>query len=81
MHSPYGPEPTEVTIREDTPRTVNHKNRLLQVREILNFWRLDDEWWRKPVSRMYYLIEFTNGSRLTIFHDLITGKWFKQNWV
>ena len=44
-------------------------------------WRIDDEWWRKPISRLYYLLEFTTGSRFTVFQDLITGRWYRQNWM
>ncbi|MGD0234599.1 MAG: hypothetical protein ABSC55_08670 [Syntrophorhabdales bacterium] len=51
------------------------------MKAILNTWRIDDEWWRKPISRLYYLVEFTNGSRLTVFRDVLTGKWYRQNWV
>jgi hypothetical protein len=51
------------------------------VRDVLNSWRIDDEWWRKPVSRLYYSLEFTSGSRYTVFQDLITGQWYRQNWV
>jgi hypothetical protein len=51
------------------------------VKEVLNIWRIDEEWWRKPISRLYYLVEFTSGSRFTVFQDLITGQWYRQNWV
>ena len=81
MPSPYDPEPVEVIAREGTPKAVNHRKKLLHVKAILNTWRIDDEWWRKPVSRLYYLVEFTNGSRLTVFRDVLTGKWYRQNWV
>ncbi len=81
MPSPYDSEPIEVATREGIPRTVKHRKRLLQVKEILNTWRIDDEWWRKPISRLYYLVEFTSGLRLTVFRDLINGAWYRQNWV
>ena len=81
MPSPYDPEPAKVIAREGIPKAVEHRKRLLQVKEILNVWRIDDEWWRKPISRFYYLVEFPNGLRLTVFCDLITGKWYRHNWV
>jgi hypothetical protein len=77
MGSPYDPEPIEVIA----PKAVKFRNRLLQVNEVVNTWRIDDEWWRKPISRLYYLLEFTTGSRFTVFQDLITGQWYRQNWV
>ena len=81
MRSPYEPEPIEVVAPNGTPEAVKFRNRLLQVKDVLNLWRIDDEWWRKPVSRFYYSLEFTSGSRFTVFQDLITGKWYRQNWV
>ena len=81
MPSPYDPEPIEVIATEGIPKAVNHRKRLLHVKEVLNMWRIDDQWWRKPISRLYYLVEFTSGSRLTVFRDLTTGKWYRQNWV
>jgi hypothetical protein len=51
------------------------------VKEVLNMWRIDDEWWRNSISRMYYSLGFSGGSRLTLFQDLITGQRYRQNWV
>jgi hypothetical protein len=81
MKSPYEPEPIDVIAPKGAPRAVKFRQRLLQVREVVNTWRIDDEWWRTPISRLYYLLEFTSGSRFTVFQDLITGKWYRQNWV
>lgn len=41
-------------------------------------WRVDDEWWRDPVSRKYFAVIVEGGGRLVIYQDLITGKWFTQ---
>ena len=73
MSSPCDPEPVEVIAPKGPPKAVKFRNRLLQAKEVLNTWRIDDEWWRKPISRLYYLLEFTSGSRFTVFQDLITG--------
>jgi hypothetical protein len=81
MSSPYDLEPIEVIAPKGAPKAVKFRNRLLQVNEILNTWRIDDEWWRKPISRLYYQLEFISGSRFTVFQDLITGRWHRQNWA
>jgi hypothetical protein len=81
MSSPYDPEPIEVIAPKGAPKAVKFRNRLLQVREVLNTWRIDDEWWREPISKFYYLLQFSSGSRITVFQDLITGRWYRQNWV
>jgi hypothetical protein len=49
------------------------------VKEILNTWRMDEESWREQISRLYCLLEFSSGSRFTVFKDLITGQWRRQN--
>ncbi len=43
-----------------------------------NQWRIDDEWWREPVSRHYYLLELAGGALLTVFRDLHTSTWWEQ---
>jgi hypothetical protein len=48
------------------------------VEGILDRWRIDDEWWRKGVSRMYYQLALAGGTTVTVFHDLITDEWFVQ---
>jgi hypothetical protein len=81
MNSPYDPEAIEVIAPKGAPKAVKFRDKLLQVKETLKAWRIDDEWWREPISRFYYLLEFTSGKRFTVFQDLITGRWYRQNWV
>ncbi len=45
------------------------------MREVVNRWRVDDDWWRVPISRMYYLVT-TPTMLLEIFEDLCTGDWY-----
>jgi hypothetical protein len=80
--SPYDPEGIEVVAAPGgEPKAVRVRKRHLQVKGIVNMWRIDEEWWRRPVSRLYFSVEFSNGARMTIFHDLETGQWYRQNWV
>jgi hypothetical protein len=44
-------------------------------------FNVDEEWWRKQTSRLYYSLVFTSGSSLTVFQDLMTGRWYRQNRV
>jgi hypothetical protein len=51
------------------------------VASIEDSWRVDDEWWRKdPVSRMYYRVLLAGGQQLTVFKDLISGSWYRQQY-
>jgi len=51
------------------------------VSELLDHWRIDDEWWRaEEISRMYYEVILNSGRRIIIFKDLITDLWYTQNY-
>jgi hypothetical protein len=79
--SPFEPELVEVITAGGQPSCVTFKKRRQKVQEISNLWRIDDGWWQKPVARLYYALELEGGSRITVFHDLIGGKWYRQNWT
>jgi hypothetical protein len=49
--------------------------KVLQIRER---WRIDDEWWRRPISRAYYAIVLDDGRVLTLYHDLLEEAWYVQ---
>lgn len=42
--------------------------------EVCARWRVDTDWWRVEISRMYYEV-CTPTALLTLFHDLISGVW------
>jgi hypothetical protein len=75
------PEP--LVVEEDTagwPLAVMLGRRLI-VSAIEDVWRLDDEWWRaRALSRMYYAVILGNGRRLTLYRDLIDGRWYHQSY-
>jgi hypothetical protein len=48
------------------------------VLEIAERWRIDDEWWRKEISRMYYRVVLVGGRIVVVFQDLLSGNWFLQ---
>ena len=60
------------------PAVVTRNGKSCQVVAILNSWRIDDEWWREEISRNYFQVELKNGPVVTVFHDLITNKWYEQ---
>ncbi len=48
-----------------------------KVLEINNRWRIDDEWWRKEISRMYYEVVVPMGL-IEVYMDRLTGEWFLE---
>jgi hypothetical protein len=79
--SPYDPERIEVAAQDGRPFVVRLKKKPVLVKDVVNVWRIDEEWWRKPISRLYFSLELDNGARLTVFRDLLGGCWYKQHWA
>jgi len=49
-----------------------------KIESINETWRIDDEWWRQTISRLYFEAMLEGGKRVVLFQDLITGNWFMQ---
>ncbi len=79
--SPYDPETTGVFPGEGDPEAVTVRGRFVKVRKITNTWRVDDEWWHRPVARIYYRLELESGASVTVFRDLLTSLWYRQNYT
>ncbi len=60
------------------PTRVRARDRMKQVEAILETWRIDDEWWREAISRAYYSLLLEGGGHLTVYHDLVEGRWYSQ---
>ena len=53
----------------------------VDVKEVVDHWRIDDEWWKeKHISRSYYSCSLDGGSRVTVFQNLLgrQGEWYRQ---
>ena len=49
------------------------------ITDIIDRWRIDDEWWRsETISRLYYVVILKSGQRLVIYKELDNGGWHKQ---
>jgi hypothetical protein len=74
--------PTAVTVElnESGLMTVGRPDGQVigKVEAILESWRIDDEWWRQPISRSYMNVLLEGGKRVVLFQDLLTGLWFMQ---
>ena len=44
-------------------------------------WRIDQNWWREDqIRRDYFRVAPEEGPPLTIYHDLVSGKWARQEY-
>ena len=69
------PRPVPVDCDADErPMTVSG----VAVEAVLESWRIDDEWWRQPITRCYHAVVLDGGKRLVLFEDVATGDWFAQ---
>ena len=60
------------------PLAIRLKEGEQRVGQILEVWQIDDEWWREPISRRYANVTMENGQILTVFRDLLNGRWYLQ---
>lgn len=59
-------DPVRVRLRGRPPRRVE------QIRER---WRIDDEWWRIPIARLYFDLVLENGRSLILYFDEAEAHW------
>ena len=74
--------PDPLTVEEDCrrePLAVLVGRRWLKIASVEDVWELADEWWRSaPISRRYYRVATEDGPGMTLFRDLLTGRWYRQ---
>jgi len=71
--------PRDIRVKADAegrPLRVARARRVLAVDQVLEGWRIDDEWWRAPISRRYFAVVLEDGAHLTLYHDLVGGGWY-----
>jgi hypothetical protein len=73
------PRPARVRVGDDgAPLAVMEGQRTRRVEIVRECWRIDDEWWRSPISRLYYSVVLENGKSLTLYQDLVQRGWYVQ---
>ena len=78
--------PIPVVIRADEdgqPRSIQRDDWPVprEVVRVEDRWRIDDEWWReRAVARLYYRVLLPDGALLTLYHDLVDGRWYEQSY-
>lgn len=66
---------------EGAPLRVRLDGLWQEVRLVRRPWRIDQHWWRsEPVSRLYYRVAPEDSAPITLYHDLVTGEWARQEY-
>lgn len=72
--------PTPLRVRADArgrPVALQQRNgRPQRVEAVRESWRIDDEWWRTPISRFYHEVVLERGATLVLYRDLIEERWY-----
>ena len=66
-------QPTAVSLSGPARRRSFHA-----VATVRESWRIDDEWWRQPISRLYHDVVLEGGQLLVLYRDLVGGGWYVQ---
>ena len=75
------PLPTGERGYRPTQSTLVSDGKWMQVAEIDDIWKVNDEWWRGPdeeIARLYYVLRLESGQQLTIYIDLTNNIWYRQ---
>ena len=71
------PCPVRVRAGEDgSPVEVRLGHGPLRVLSVRERWRIDDEWWRAPIHRIYHQVVLEDGRVSTLYRDLVDGRWY-----
>ncbi len=73
------PRPVNVVLNErGLPIAITRDGKRKEVEKIGEVWRVDDEWWRDPITRRYVETILEGGRRVVVYEDQRTGEWFEQ---
>lgn len=54
---------------------------MVPVETILDIWWIFFEWWRtSAIARMYFKVVLSDGRIMTVFHNIESGGWYRQNY-
>jgi CO dehydrogenase/acetyl-CoA synthase delta subunit len=70
------PRRVAVSAGEDGSPLIVDSQEVDSVRES---WLIEDRWWTdRPLRRRYWEIVTTSGRDEVVFHDLVSGRWWRQ---
>ena len=73
--------PVPLPVRADDagrPRAVVERGETRRVEQIEEEWKIEEEWWRDPISRHYFRVTLETGIVRTLFRDQTDDRWYAQ---
>jgi hypothetical protein len=71
------PDPLPLTSGTRSRSKPNWK----KVVQVEDMYEVDELWWRGPeqeIQRLYFDLRLENSRTLTVYHDLVNDRWFRQ---
>ena len=79
IRSLNSPRPLRLDADKDGRPALVYLSNRPHAAEVLETWRIDDEWWRqRPASRIYWRVLLDDGQMVDVYRDLVNGRWSKQ---
>ena len=76
-----------VALRPASPPAAQRRGRAggsarwYRVEDVLETWRIDEEWWRPhPIHRVYYRVFLRHGAVTDVYFDETEGRWYEQRY-
>jgi len=74
-------EPRRIRVETDpagVPLALVLGRKRRTVSAIQETWRIDDDWWRSPLSRVYHQVVLEDGRTVVLYRDRVEGGWWLQ---
>ena len=68
------------TRPDGEPAAIKWRGRWIDVATVVDRWRIDDEWWRVPIARLYRRVVLVDDQLLTLYEDMTDGRWYVQRY-
>ncbi len=71
--------PIRITVVIDSqgrPSSFRWDGRRHEVAGICNSWRVDTDWWKRRIARVYYKVETREGLLCNLYLDEVGGEWY-----
>lgn len=73
--------PIKISVAIDDrggPRSFYGSGNYYEVVEVCNTWRVDADWWKRRIARIYYKVETREGLLCDLYLDEVKDAWYLE---
>lgn len=74
------PKSINIRQRNGRPSAIYVHGKSTHNTALEDTWKINLWWMPYPVHRIYYVLRKDSGGLVTVFHDIVRGKWYRQNY-